>query len=225
MLGQFDRAQENLGQALAAVERNPDSARVYGGYLLMRGRHMIETGEWEDVALEAADSVAGSNVHWVSVVGMSAANRGDMRTAEAAIGRLDSLQQKAADAGKAYDAKLIAILGKEVMAVMSFAAGDTELAIDTAREAAEMEMRDMNAPSGPPLPMKPAIELYADILLAANRPGDALVAYERSAQWIPQRTPSLLGISQAANATGDKEMADEMITKVKSMPGVNPSIR
>jgi len=225
MLGQFDRAQENLGQALAAVERNPDSARVYGGYLLMRGRHMIETGEWEDVALEAADSVAGSHVHWVSVVGMSAANRGDMKTAEAAIGRLDSLQQKAADAGKVYDAKLIAILGKEVMAVTNFAAGDTELAIDTAREAAEMELRDMKAPSGPPLPMKPAIELYADILLAANRPEEALVAYERSAEWIPQRTPSLLGISQSANATGDKEMADEMITKVKSMPGVNPSIR
>ena len=40
MLGQYDRAEENLGSALAAVERNPGARRVLGGYLLMRGRHM-----------------------------------------------------------------------------------------------------------------------------------------------------------------------------------------
>jgi hypothetical protein len=120
---------------------------------------------------------------------------------------------------------MIAILAKEVMAVTSFEMGNVDQAIASASEAAEMEMRDMNAPSGPPLPMKPAIELYADMLLAANRPQEALVAYERSAQWIPQRTPSLLGISQAAKATGNKGMSDEVISRVKTMPGVNPAIR
>ncbi len=225
MLGHYDRAEENLGQALAAVERNPDDAYVLDGYLLMRGRHMIETGQWENVALDAQDSVEGSNAHWVSVVGMSAAYRGDMETASAAIERLEVLQKQAVADGKTYDAKLITILEKEVMAVTSLFSGDKQRAIEIAREAAEIEMREMNAPSGPPLPMKPAVELYGDILMAADRPVEALAVYERSMQWIPQRTPSILGLANAANAAGDNKRADEMFTKVKAMPGANPSIR
>lgn len=225
MLGQFDRAEKNLELAKAAVDRNPGVDNVLNGYLVMRGRHMIETGIWEDVPLEAADSAAGKNAHWVQVVGLSAANRGDMKSAMAAAERLDSLQLMAMGAGKGYDAKQVAILGKELTAVISFNKGDIDSAVVSAHEAAEMEMRDMSAPSGPPMPMKPAIELYADILLAANRPKEALVAYEQSAQWIPQRTPSLIGISEAAKANGDKAMAAEMMTRVKTMPGVNPAIR
>jgi len=225
MLGQFDRAEENLGTALGAVERNSGARRVLGGYLQMRGRHMIETGQWEDVTLDTPESVEGGNAHWVSVVGMSAAYRGDMETATAAIERLEVLQKQATADGKTYDAKVITVLEKEVMAVTSLVNGDKQRAVEIAREAAEMEMREMNAPSGPPLPMKPAVELYGDILLAADRPVEALVAYERSMQWIPQRTPSILGLANAASAAGDNKKADEMFTKVKAMPGANPSIR
>jgi tetratricopeptide (TPR) repeat protein len=225
MLGQYDRAAENLGTALGAVERNPGTRRVLGGYLQMRGRHMVETGQWEDVTLDSPESVEGSNAHWVSVVGMSAAHRGDMETATAAIDRLEVLQKQAVADGKTYDAKVIAVLEKEVMAVTSLFNGDKQRAVEIAREAAEMEMREMNAPSGPPVPMKPAVELYGDILMAADRPVEALVAYERSMQWIPQRTPSILGLANAANAAGDNKKAEEMYTKIKEMPGANPSIR
>ena len=224
MLGQYDRANENLGEALAAVERNPDDERVLGGYLLMRGRHMIETGQWQDVTLDAPDSVAGSNAHWVYAVGMSAAHRGDMETAAAAIDRLESMQKRAAADANPYGATQIAILGQEVIAVSSLHSGDTQRAIDVARETAELEMREMNAPSGPPLPMKPAIELYGDVLLAADRPVEASAAYQRSLQWIPQRTPSMLGLAKAASAAGDEETAEEMLSKVNQMPGVNPAI-
>ena len=224
MLGQYDRANENLGDALAAVERNPGDERTLAGYLLMRGRHMIETGQWEDVALDAPATVAGGNAHWVYVVGMSAAHRGDLETAAAAIARLASMREQAAAAGNDYDALQIAILEQEAIALSSLRSGDTQRAIDVARETAELEMRETSAPSGPPLPMKPAIELYGDVLLAAGRPVEASAAYERSLQWIPQRTPSMLGLANAASAAGDEETADEMLLKVNEMPGVNPAI-
>lgn len=224
MLGHHDRASENLGEALAAVERNPDDDRTLAGYLLMRGRHMIETGQWEDVALDAPDTVAGSNEHWVYVVGLSAAHRGDMETAEAAIGRLESMGEQAAADGNEYGALQMTLLEQEVNAVSRLRGGDTQRAIDMARETAELEMRETSAPSGPPFPMKPAIELYGDVLLAADRPAEAFAAYERSLQWIPQRTPSMLGLAKAARAAGDEETADEMLLKVNEMPGVNPSI-
>ncbi len=241
MLGHYDQANEYVGWALAAVERNPGDERVLGGYLRMRGRHMIETGQWQDIALPAANSVEGSNVYWVSVVGMSAAHRGDIETATAAIDRLKSLsctgtissvalscrQKQAAAAAadaKNYDDLTIDILVKEIIAVSSLFSGDKQRAISMAREAAEIQMREMG-PSGPPFPiMKPAIELYGDVLLAADRPADALVAYKRSIQWIPQRTPSILGLAKAAIAVGDNETADEMFSKLKEMPGANPAI-
>jgi len=221
MLDHDDIAAEKVALALEAVERNKDNKRVYSGYLLIRGRHMVETGQWEDVELEAADTAAGMHAHWVSAVGMSAANRGDNDTAIAAAERLHALSAKANEADKPYDAKLIAILEKEVIAVTKLASGDNSGAIDAAREAAEMEFRDMNAPSGPPLPMKPAAELYADILLAADQPAEAQMAYEQSLRWIPQRTPSILGLARSAAKAGDKEKSDEMFAKLQSVPGAN----
>jgi tetratricopeptide (TPR) repeat protein len=225
MLGHLDRANENLGRALAAVERNPGDERVLGGYLRMRARNMIETGQWQDVELDAPDSVAGKYVHWVAAIGMSAAHRRDRETAAAVIDRLESLGKQAAADSKNYEAMQIAIIQKEVAAISNLLSGDKLRAIDMAREAAEMQMREMSAPSGPPMPMKPAIELYGDILLAADRPAEALDAYERSLQWMPYRTPSMLGLAKAASAAGDKETADEMFARVRKMPGVNPAIK
>ena len=94
-------------------------------------------------------------------------------------------------------------------------------AIAAAKNAAEMERQYLRAPSGPPKPMKPAGELYADMLLAANRPAEAVSAYQQSLQWMPQRTPSMRGLAKAAEMTGDEGTAREMMARLKEMPGAN----
>ena len=202
MLGKFDDASEDVARAKAAVDRNPDSDRIRAGYLNVRGRHIIETGQWEDFDLAAPNTPEGSHANWVSVVGMSAAHLGNSEKANAAIARLAMLREGREAAGRTYDAKKISVLENEVIALLSLANGDEDRAIAAAREAADIETQEMSAPSGPPDPMKPAVELYADILLAANRPVEALAAYERSLQWIPRRTPSVAGLEKAANAAG-----------------------
>jgi tetratricopeptide (TPR) repeat protein len=202
MLGQFDEANDSLDLARAALERNPDSAAVYNGYLNMRSRHVLETGQWEDVELAEAGTMEGNHANWVSIVGISAAHLGNTERAQTAVARLSTIGSSMAAAGRTYDAKKVSILGKEVTAVLSLVNGDEDKAVATAREAAEMEMRDMQAPSGPPDPIKPAMELYADILLATNRPVEAIAAYERSLQWIPGRSPSVAGLEKAAGEAG-----------------------
>ena len=223
MLGQYDSANEDLALAKATMERNPGVAHVHHGYLNILGRHVLETKQWDDFELAAADTVEGHHANWVSVVGMSAAHRGDSKLAKAAIERLAMIRQENETSGKAYDAKKITILEKELMAVLSMANGDSEAAVAMAREAAQMEMRDMKSPSGPPDPLKPAVELYADLLLASNRPEEAVAAYERSLQWIPLRTTSISGLAQAAAKVGDSDTAEEMLTKLKGMPGIDAS--
>jgi tetratricopeptide (TPR) repeat protein len=223
MLGKYEVASDNLKLAKATLARNPDSARVHNGYLNMRGRHILETGEWSDLSLADIDSVEGKNANWISVVGMSAARRGDEQLAKDAIQRLAELAVATRDGGNEYGAKVIAVLQKETMAVLSMAMGDKENALALAREAAQMEMRDMQAPSGPPVPMKPAVELYADLLLEAGQADEAVAAYEQSLMWIPSRTPSLAGYAKAAAKSGDNAAAEEMWKRLSDMPGIDAS--
>lgn len=222
MLGHYGRAEENLSLALAAVDRNPDSERVIGGYLDMRGRHIIEIAQWQDLPLASPDSIEGRHANWVAVVGMNAAHRGEFDRAKAAESRLESLGDEAEALGKEYDARQIAILAQEVAAVRSLESGDKDGAIAAAKAAADMEMRYMRVPSGPPKPIKPAAELYATVLLAAGDAHAAEQAFRRSLDWIPQRTPSMLGLARAAAQTGDDATAREMFARLRNMPGANP---
>ena len=77
----------------------------------------------------------------------------------------------------------------------------------------------MRVPSGPPKPMKPANELYAQVLLQADRPEDAVKAFQQSLAWMPLRTPSMLGLAQAAELVGDEDTANDMYTRLRTMPG------
>ena len=60
-----------------------------------------------------------------------------------------------------------------------------------------------------------------EILMAANRPSEAILAYEESLAWIPERTPSLFGFAKAASLSGEASRAEEMLAKIKGMPGMN----
>ena len=67
--------------------------------------------------------------------------------------------------------------------------------------------RDLPPPLGPPRPIKPAPELFGEILLELGRPGEAAAEFERAlARW-PNRSLSLLGRARAAAALGDRESA------------------
>jgi len=222
MLGQVSAAEEDLGKAAAAVERNPGNARVLNGYLEMRGRQMIETGHWEPLDLATVDTTEGSNGNWVAVVGMSSAYHGDPAGALAAEARLRLLAGNAEASGDAYEARQNGILELEVAAVRKITDGDVQGAVDAARQAAEMEVQFMRVPSGPPRPIKPAAELYADVLMAAERAEEAVAAYRRSLDWIPRRTPSMRGLALAAEAAGDSDTADELRARLRAMPGARP---
>ena len=56
----------------------------------------------------------------------------------------------------------------------------------------------MAAPSGPPEPIKPAFELYGEMLLDAGRDKEAVQAFEQSLLRTPKRTPSVKGLARVA---------------------------
>ncbi len=221
MLGHYERAEANLSNARATLDRNPDSQRVHDGYLDMKARHVLETGDWQDLELEPRGTAEGDHPHWVSVVGMSAANRGDADRAIAVEARLQALADDAVAAGKDYDAKVMSVLKRQVAALRHLAEGNADTAVTLAKEAADMEVQYLRVPSGPPKPMKPTAELHADILLASGRTREAMDAFQQSLHWVPQRTPSLFGLARSASATGNADLAQSTFEKLRDMPGAN----
>jgi tetratricopeptide (TPR) repeat protein len=233
MLGHADAARANVDLARQAVNRNPG---IRNGYLAMQARYILETAQWQQASLEAGGR-AGGDTHagmpgmampqydgsaaWTFIVGTSAAMTGDHAAADAAAAKLGQLRQKTEAGGNAYAAKPLAIMEKEVSALARLAEGRNDEAIRLAKDAADIELT-MNAPSGPPEPIKPALELYGDVLLASDRPADAMAAYEQSLLRTPKRTPSLAGLARSAVKAGRTAAARQAYQELAGMAGADP---
>jgi len=232
MLGRFAEARANVELARAAAERNPTNAGIRDRYLAMRGRYLLEKEEWEEIALDGTAAHSGHDDHggmpgmplaqagagaWRFYAGVSAAKRGDADLADRFAADLEKLREQVA-ATNEYGSRGVAIQEKEVAALAKMARSDHDAALALAKEAAEIELTT-SPPSGPPQPMKPAFELYGELLLAAGRPADAIAAFQQALLRTPQRTPSLAGLGAAAAAAGDSSLARRAYRTLVAMPG------
>ena len=104
--------------------------------------------------------------------------------------------QSAFRAANAYAAKPFTIMEKEITAVSLLERGQKPEAVRVAKEASDIELT-MSAPSGPPEPIKPAPELYGEVLLEAGMMPEAAAAFEQSLARTPNRTPSVKGLASA----------------------------
>jgi hypothetical protein len=209
MNGKFDAAKKNVELAKQASDRNATNAGIKDGYLGMRARYILETGQWEKMPVEAPGAstseehatmpgMAGrynGSATWTFIAGFSAAKLGDAATADKAVDELHKMATRT-EATNAYAAKPIAIMERQVAAASRLARGQKDDAVRLAKEAADIELT-MNAPSGPPDPIKPSLELYGDVLLDAGRAKEAAAAYEDELLRTPNRTPSVKGLASA----------------------------
>ncbi len=219
MLGNTEEAADKLDRAQAALQRNPGNARIEEGYLSMRARHVLEAGSETSYGLAPADTVEGMHANWIAAVGIAAARRNAPTTAAAAHKRLTDLVAAAAKRNDQYEQRRISVLADQVRAVLQQKRGNVEAALASALQAAETELT-LGAPSGPPDPVKPAWELYGELLLTAERYDESVAAFQKSLEWIPQRTPSLLGLARAASHAGKEELALASYKVIAGMPGM-----
>ena len=210
MLGNIDEARANVESAKLAADRNPSNGGIRNGYLGMRARLILETEKWEKIAL---DTPAAPDAHtampgmampagntWIFIAGYSAAKLGDLPGAEKALAMLRGAREKGEAGSNPYSARPIAIMEKQVAALISNARGQKDESLKLAKEAMEIEL-SLSAPSGPPDPIKPAPEFYGELLIQAGKPAEAVAALELSLQRTPNRTPSVKAM-QRARSTG-----------------------
>jgi tetratricopeptide (TPR) repeat protein len=136
-------------------------------------------------------------------IGISAARTGDIRTAE-------QTRQALAERSRADQEgdmrPVIAILEREVAALVELAGGRRDAAVEILRAAANAE-GELPPPLGLPAPIKPAPELLGEVLLEIGRPGEAVQPFERALQRNANRSLSILGLARAAAALGDNATA------------------
>ncbi|HYO16776.1 MAG TPA: hypothetical protein VE685_26560 [Thermoanaerobaculia bacterium] len=218
--GRLGKAEETL-EVVRQAAKESDSPRI--GYSLkeMEARWAVETRTWRKDLMPAgkAEGDGGHQHHGggmrpgrgdgtlLLAAGIGAARNGDFATAKKAAARLRELARDGEDRNRAE------VMEKEVSALVLLKQGKTDEALKLLAEASEIEAQ-MPPPMGPPDPIKPANELYGEVLLELGRAQEAARQFELALLRMPNRTTSLLGAARAAVKSGDAETARERYAKL-----------
>ncbi len=195
-LGNFSEAKAAL-QLAQKTEKDSPTRRVHNGAMAMLARYVVETEKWDELADFSSEEKNYANLDLQFALGLSAAKRGDIDKAKDAASRLNALREKTeARANGAYRAKIIAVSELEVEAAIATAQNDMDTAEELLKNAVAIEAT-LNAPSGPPVPMKPSFEMYGEFLLAAGRTSEAAEQFAHSLMRTPNRTKSVNGLNKA----------------------------
>ncbi|MBI3493885.1 MAG: hypothetical protein HY047_19220 [Acidobacteria bacterium] len=207
-MGRYREAWETIGQIEPVVKASGALSRDVGSspqpllsdWSSMRARYAIEARRW-DLLAHARDF---GNANELFAIGISAARTGDSRTAEQARQALVE-RSRATQEGDLRPA--IAIMEREVAALIELAGGRRDDAVGILRAAANAE-GEFPPPLGLPAPVKPAPELLGEVLLEIGRPREAVEPFELALRRNANRSLSVLGLARAAAALGDGTTAD-----------------
>ncbi len=177
-------------------------------------RIALENKQWSDAAeLELhASEVEWQQFPWQKSIhhfarALGAAHTKDFDSANKEIDILKTLRNKLINKKEKYYANQVMIEIKSAEAWLNFSKGDQKEALSLMQEAANME--DSTQKHGvTPGEVLPARELLGDMLLAMNKPKEALNAYELNLKGRPNRFNSIYGAAIASKEIGDNKKAN-----------------
>jgi hypothetical protein len=104
----------------------------------------------------------------------------------------------------------------ELKAMQLLADGQGFEAIDRLIDAAAEEDK-LPIGYGPPVPVKPSVELLGEVYLRLGRPVNAMRAFQVALLRYPNRAASLVGLSEAAKLAGDRGEAAKADEELRAM--------
>jgi tetratricopeptide (TPR) repeat protein len=193
-LGRHREARDTFAQIEPVVKASGELSLV-SELASMRARYVVDTRRWDLLARERNFG----NVNELFAIGISAARTGNAAAAELSRRALAE-RSKAEQEGDMRP--VIAIMERQIAALIALGAGRRDQAIDILRAAAQAEQQ-LPAPLGLPKPIKPAPELLGEVLVEIGRPREAVAVFQEALRRNANRTLSLLGLARAAQASGD----------------------
>jgi len=169
-------------------------------------RYALERRQWKDaLALQPRPGVGPSEeaiTYWARAI--AAGYLRDAAAAQSATKQYEILLAATQKSRKGYKAKGMNTDHEQVLAWAAFADGKNDDALRRMRALADEQDERGKAEVA-----LPAREMLADMLMALDRPQEALVEYEKSLHTDPNRFNGLYGAAQAAEAAKQPQKATE----------------
>jgi tetratricopeptide (TPR) repeat protein len=192
--GKYGEAWSTIGE-LEPVVKATGQVPLLSTLSSMRARFVVETRRWSLMANETSFA----NVNDLFAIGISAARSGNNALASRAR---DGLAARAQSASEGDLRPVIAIMEREVSALIQLASGYRDDAIRTLQAASRAEL-DLPPPLGLPQPVKPAPELLGEVLVEIGRAREAIERFGQTLRRHPNRSLSVLGLARAHAAVGE----------------------
>ncbi len=226
--------QEGRYPEARAVIADVEGTGVTRGLSMMKAVYALETGKIDDTLTPTTMSripMLLQSVAALNAYGLVAVRNGRMEDARNAF---DMIKRRLASSDPApagspsgnanhsmpmraesADRKTAEIMLKQLQAELWLTEGKQEQALPLlAQTAAEEDA--LSFEFGPPIPIKPAHELYAEALSAAHRHTEARDEFQRALTRAPKRAQSLRGLAKAAAESGDPEVSRRAGEDLKS---------
>jgi len=184
--------ESEIGKGFNAVSLKSELAS-------MKARLVVESGDW--AAMKGQGSF--DNIDELFALGAASVKLGDGDRAEAAVAHLIEALKTVPDRDAAEIAGIMSI---EVDGMLKLSRGDRAGARAALARAAAIEAKRPK-PVARPYPLKPAAELYGEVLLAAGDAAGAVQQFQASLARTPRRAASLIGLARAAQRAGQRAVA------------------
>ena len=189
MQGRIEDAGRGMAECRALVLSGSANAGEVNYFVNMRARHVLDTRDWDAADRLAAD-VDHPGYHFMTAY--AALRKGDRVTATEV---LEVLRRAAPGDSNPRGT----IMRLELEALLALKAGEGRRAVALLTDAAELE-EALPFEFGPPASLVPPHELLGEVSLELGDHAAALVAFRRALEFTPERTPSLEGLADSAEA-------------------------
>lgn len=212
--GRDEAAAEVLADLRAIGKPNEKNFKAAFTYASSPSRYVIERKAWSEAAgLEVAPvSFPWTDFPWAESIihfarGLGAAKAGDLDAAQTELDAIARLQSALSPSTLPYWRDQVGVQRDLVDAAIRFARNERDSALVLASAAADREDAVDKHPVTPG-EIAPARELYAQMLLDAGRPKEALVQFKAVLSRAPNRLNALVGAAQAADASNETEASE-----------------
>jgi len=190
--GPHDHVESEIGRGYGTMSLKSELAS-------MKARLVIEAADWAPMK----GQTGFDNIDELFALGVASVPLNDRPRADAALEHLNT----AATALPDRDAREVAqIMAAELEGLMRLARNDRQGALASLARGAQLEARRPR-PVARPYPVKPAGELYGEILTGTGDAAAAIVQFKAALIRTPGRAAALLGLARAASAAGQQTLA------------------
>jgi len=220
MYGYLQTAQDNkeheLVENLKSITKTFPGVDFAAGYAVgaMPARYALERRQWKEAAalevpsLSFFEKLPFAEGHLIYARAVGAVKSGDLPRARAAAERLAALSQASTDPRFRYFADQMGLQRQAALGLIAIAEGKQDEGIATLARAAALEDSLGKHPVSPGA-MLPVRELYAEALLDAGKPAEALTQFEASLKIYPGRFNGVYGAARAASKANRGDVAKQ----------------